>query len=225
MALLIMQQQLLSTVEAFLGRYPDLSIVPYAELGLCLRGNFHFKVSLTDGQEIEDNYLLEIIVPEGFPFALPEVKGIDGRITQETANGHLFPDGSFCLGSPLRLLKLLHANPTLVGFADKCIVPYLCAVSYKNSNGGEFIFGELDHGTPGILKDYTEMLGVSDPEQVIRALELLGMRKRVGNKKECPCGCGRRLGGCDYRIKLNEFRGLAPASWFKAQANSLKSRT
>lgn len=217
-----MQKHLLATAEEFLGHYSGMSIVPYTEPGLCLRGNFHFKVSLTEGQEIEDNYSLEIIIPKGFPFALPEVKEIDGRITHETSNGHLFSDGRFCLGSPLRLLKLLHANPTLVGFADKCIVPYLCAVSYKASHGGDFIFGELAHGTPGIIEDYTEMLGLANPEQVIKALELLGMRKRVGNKKDCPCGCGRRLGGCNYRMRLNGLRGLAPASWFKAQADSLK---
>jgi len=204
----------LNSLNQFLDDYPGMSTAPCSDAGICLRGRFRFKASISGNDELEDFYMLEIFVPDKFPQALPEVKETGGKIPR-SGNFHIYSDGSLCLGSPLRLLKKIHSAQNLTGFADKCLVPYLYAVSYKLLHGGDFVFGELAHGDQGIVDDYSIMLGLQERNQITQAIQLLGVKKRIANKRPCPCGCGKRLGACRFHHKLNEFRKMAPVSWFK----------
>jgi hypothetical protein len=207
----------LNRLSQFLRDYPGMSTAPCSVAGVLLRGKFWFKANVSGSYEIVDSYNLEIIVPDKFPHALPKVKEIGGKIPRD-GNFHVNPNGSLCLGSPLRLLKKIYGAPNLTGFADKCLVPYLYAVSYKLMHGGDFVFGELAHGEQGIADDYSIMLGLKKKHQIIPAIQLLGIKKRLANKRLCPCGCGKKLGVCPFHHKLNEFRRMAPVSWFKAHA-------
>lgn len=207
----------LNSLSQFLSDYPGISTAPCSDAGVCLRGKFRFKADVSGSDEIEASYKLEIVVPEKFPQALPKVKEIGGKIPRD-GNFHVNPDGTLCLGSPLRLLRKIHSAPNLHGFADKCLVPYLYAVSYKLMHGGDFVFGELAHDDQGIVDDYSVMLGLTERHQITQAIQLLGIKKRIANKKPCPCGCGQRLGVCPFHHKLSEFRKMAPVSWFKAHA-------
>ncbi|MBU2646979.1 hypothetical protein KKI24_19885 [bacterium] len=207
----------LNNVSQFLCDYPGMSTAPSSDTGVCLRGKFRFKADVSGSDEIVDSYNLEIVVPDKFPRALPKVKETSGKIPRD-GNFHVNPDGTLCLGAPLRLLKKVHSAPNLTGFADKCLVPYLYAVSYKLIHGGEFVFGELAHGDQGVVDDYSVLLGLKERHQITQAIQLLGVKKRIANKKPCPCGCGKRLAACPFRQKLNEFRKMAPVLWFKAHA-------
>lgn len=207
----------LDSLSQFLSDYPGMSTTPYSDAGVCLRGKFRFKASVPGCDEIDDFYKLEIVIPEKFPQAIPKVKETGGKIPRD-GNFHVNPDGTLCLGSPLRLLSKVHRTPSLTGFVDKCLVPYLYAVSHKLIHGGNFIFGELAHGDQGILEDYSVMLGLRERHQITRAIQLLGIKKRIANKRPCPCGCLKRLGVCSFHFKLNEFRKMAPVSWFKAHS-------
>lgn len=213
----------MNSLSQFLRDYPGMSTAPCSVAGVCLRGKFRFKASESGGDEIDVSYKLEIVVPDKFPQALPKVKETGGKIPCD-GNFHVNPDGTLCLGSPLRLLMKVHSSPSLTGFADNCLVPYLYAVSYKLKNGGEFLFGDLAHGDQGIVQDYSKLLGLKDGYKIDRAIQLLSIKKRIANKRPCPCGCGRRLGVCTLNKKLNEFRKMAPMSWFKAHASKEWSR-
>jgi hypothetical protein len=170
--------------------------------------------------EVCDVYELEVEVPPSFPKGIPRVKELQGKIPRN-ANFHVNGDESLCLGSPIRLLKNIGKAPTLSGFAATCIVPFLYAVTNKLQNGGQLAFSELAHGERGILDDYMELMGLKRREEVPQALDLLGIKRRIANKQACPCKCGRRLGECSFHRKLNEFRGLAPRSWFKLHHSNL----
>ncbi len=120
-------------------------------------------------------------MPAAFPRDLPRVTETGRRIPREGEH-HVNPtDDTLCLGSPLSLLLKLSTDPTLNGFAETCLVPYLHAVSYKLRHGGPFPFGELAHGTPGVLTDYRSLLCLKDDEQAREAVRLLGMKKRRAN--------------------------------------------
>jgi len=119
--------------------------------------------------------------------------------------------------------KRIRQEPTLSGFASRCVVPFLYAVSKRLLDGEDFVFSELAHGKEGILEDYLDLLALVNLDQVSYAIELLGTKRRVANKKNCPCGCGKRLGECGYHRKLNVFRNLAPRSWFLLHLQSLKT--
>ncbi len=167
--------------------------------------------------EIHDSFALQIDVPKAFPKDLPKVRETEGRIPQ-TGDYHVNQDDrTLCLGSPLSLLLKISKSPTLSGFAENCLVPYLFAISRKLKSGGSLPFGELAHGSKGMLADYIHLFGLKRPEQARYAFQLLGMKKRRANKLLCPCGCGIHLGRC----KFNEFRSLASRSWFRRACQSM----
>ncbi len=205
----------------FLAYYPGMSLQPKRHDETIVCGQFHFKATGV-GNSIEDTFELRILINQDFPNTIPEVRETAGKIPK-TGDYHINSDGTLCLGSHLRLKKVLLDNPDIVSFADKCIVPYLFNISIKLRSGGKFITGELAHGTAGIIDDYMDLFGLNAPSQVIYALKLLGMKKRIANKKKCPCGCRLRLGRCSVHHRLNVFRPVAPRSWFLKHASDVEA--
>ncbi len=169
--------------------------------------------------QIADSYELEIKIPFNFPRELPSVTEIAMRIPRDSDH-HINHDGTLCLGSPLRLRWKMARNPSLIGFANECLVPYLYGISHKIIYR-RFPFGELDHGKPGVIADYLDLFGLKTEEQVKQALILLGMKKRQANKQACPCGCGERLRACKFHNKINKFREVADRSWFRSHLSKM----
>jgi len=194
-------------LQRFLEQQPHMRIRPWSKPGLVIEGRFWFSAESAGKESINDSYDLLLEVPEAFPTVLPRVTERDYRIPRMPSY-HVNSDGTLCLGSPLRLLAKLSQKPSLPGFAAECLVPYLYAISYKLKHGGKLPFSELDHGTRGELADYAELFRLDSPEAARRAYELIRMKKRKANKLPCPCGCGRRLGKCDFNRTIRKFRGL-----------------
>jgi hypothetical protein len=121
---------------------------------------------------------------------------------------------SLCLGSRIRILHEINKNPTISGFMENCVVPFLYAIA-----SGDFIFGELAHGYEGIIDDYQDMFSVSTIKQVLDILLCISKKKRIANKDPCPCGCGYRLGKCKLRYTINKVRRLSSRNSFKAEYN------
>lgn len=203
-------------LREFLRDYPQMAIRPSAGQSLRLKGLFNFAAHHAKEGDIQDSFALEIIVPNGFPRGLPKVTETGGKIPR-SGDYHVNPDGSLCLGSPLGLLVKISKAPSLTGFADNCLVPYLFAISRKLQVGGPLPFGELAHGAKGLFLDYAQLFRLKNPEQVRYALAVLGMKKRRANKLPCPCGCGVRLGRCKFNFRLRDFRSLASRAWFRSQ--------
>lgn len=205
----------------FLADYPQMMFRPRAGKPPVLRGRFSFIAQHRDAGDIQDSFELEIEIPNAFPAEVPKVTELGGRIPRE-ADYHVNPsDGTLCLGSPLRLRKLLAEEPTLTGFAAKCLVPYLFAQSQKLAGGSGYAFGELAHGLRGMLDDYVALFGVKEFGQAVEALRLLGMKKRRANKLPCPCGCRQRLGRCRFNVRLAQFRKVATRAWFHGEREAI----
>lgn len=202
-------------LREFLRSNPGMALRPADGKELIIEGRFDFKAKAEKYSEISDGYLLRIRVPSIFPRGLPDVYELGTRIPRD-GHFHVNGDGSLCLGSRLRVLQKLSRVPTLVGFSENCLVPYLFAVSHKLIYGGDFPFGELAHGLTGELMDYIELFGVKTMEQARMAVKCLGIRERVANKLPCPCGCGRRLGRCRFNLKIKELRRLSKREWFRS---------
>ena len=208
---------LTSYMRDFVRDYDLMAIRPRTGTTPLLKGRFAFIAHHPQIGEIEDAFDLEIDVPPNFPRELPRVIETGSRIPR-TGFYHVNQrDRSLCLGSPLRLRVLLASKPSLVGFAETCLVPFLAGVSYKLKTGKPLPFGELNHGAPGALNDYQVLFEVETPDQALAALRLLGKKKRIANKLPCPCGCGVRLGRCGFRDRLIRFRALANRPWYRLQ--------
>lgn len=203
-------------LREFLRGYPEMAIRPSAGQDLRLKGRLGFMAHHAKEGDIQDSFALEIIVPSTFPKSLPTVIETGGKIPR-TGEFHVNLDGTLCLGSPLALLVKIFKSPSLSGFAESCLVPYLFAISRKLKSGSPLPFGELAHGSEGLLLDYAHLFGLKNPEQVKYAFVLLGMKKRLANKMSCPCGCGILLSRCKFNLRLREFRSLASRTWFRSQ--------
>lgn len=188
-----------------------MSIKPGSKPGLVIDGKFWFSAEPVGLETITDSYYLLLEIPEAFPRALPLVTECDYKIPR-TPYYHVNSDATLCLGSPLRLLWKLAQKPSLTGFGTECLVPYLYAISHKLKHGGKLPFSELTHGIAGELADYADLFRLASPEAARRAYELVYMKKRKANKFPCPCGCGRRLGRCEFNWTIRNFRRLLNGS-------------
>ena len=200
-----------------------MSIVPSRSTSISLGGMFVFEATAKKHPTILDSYELHIEIPENFPKSIPTVIETGNKIPK-TGNYHIYSKGELCLGSPLRLLSIIHSTPSLVKFAEKCIVPYLYAISIKLKYGGDLVFSELAHGGRGVIDDYLNLFCLQDKDQVICTLNLIAQKKRVANKKPCPCLCGNRLGKCKFNETVRRYRLMAPRLFFKEQAMLLSGK-
>lgn len=187
-----------------------------------LDGLFEFRRTYQNRDLIHDGYELRITIPEKYPEVLPRFEELEGKIPRNS-DYHVNPDGTLCLGSELRLLKQLKDTPDISLFIEKCLIPYLYAQSHKRIFGGDFVFGELQHGVLGIFEDCEHLFHLKGKDAVVYALELLGKKKRKANKCICPCGCRRKLRQCITHSRLNEFRRILQRSNYKSLALLLKN--
>lgn len=193
------------SISELLDKYHRLALAPSTEEYIVIKGKISLNHTYKNANPIEDTYELLIKVPSNFPKSIPVILETGNKIPKLNDN-HVNPDGTLCLGTPLKLQLFLVKYPSLVDFVERVLIPHLYAVSNK-LNGGEFIFGELAHGSAGELSDYEDILGVKGVVAVKNALNSLkSYKKRIANKKVCPCGCGRRLGKCMVHFKLNSTR-------------------
>lgn len=207
-------------LKDFLIDNPYMSIKPSKKEGLVLEGNFSFKTKFKDYPLVDETYKIRIYISNKFPHAIPEVMELEDKIPK-TDNYHINDDDTFCLGSPIKLLTLIDKKPTLNGFAEYCLVPFLYAISLKIKYGQDLIFGELAHGTDGIINEYMQIFDVDNKEAVKTIIRILSLKKRVSNKLFCPCQCGNRLGRCTLRFVVNKYRKFAPRSWYKEHLLSI----
>lgn len=207
-------------LQEFLLEFPSMAIRPSQGEATVIRGDFSFRATHPEFGTVTDSFELKIDISPDFPKSVPQAWELGGRIPRQAAYHINDTDGNVCLGSPIRLLLEIQAEPTLAGFAKRCLIPYFYSISRRLS-GQTLAFGELPHRTPGLLADYLEIFGLTDHFQAGQMVKYLGMKKRLANKLPCPCKCKKKLGQCSYNFKVREFRHLANRSWYRRQHQSL----
>lgn len=199
-------------LDKILRIYPGLSLRPIVKGEVRLAGRLVFDADADGLPRIEDAYEVEITVPPDFPRDLPAVKETAGRIPKSF---HTNSDRCLCLGSPVRLRLAVCRQPTLIGFLERCVIPYLYGFSHREKFG-TLPFGELDHGSKGLQQDFADLFGVESKIVAIAMVKSASMKKRDANKRPCPCGSGRRLGKCHNR-RINGMRKQLGRTWFREQ--------
>ncbi|MGL5402723.1 MAG: hypothetical protein ACRC9I_02820 [Acinetobacter sp.] len=207
-------------LEDFLRENPLMNILPTPKsrainLSGKVKLNHQFKHFPPVNRLIE----IKVTIPGGYPFEPPVFEEVGGFVPRRDAF-HVNPDGSLCLGTPLRIEAFIRKELNFNTFYKEFFIPYIYAVSLKVLNNIDFVFGELKHGNAGELEDLGEIFGLKNKSQIFGCLDALSMKKRLANKKTCPCECGMRLGACRFHYKVNQHRNLLPRRWFR----NLKSR-
>lgn len=197
-------------IAQLLDDQPGLRLIPTVDGSVMVAGTFEFNAELPGKAQVVDRYAIEISIPKNFPKEIPSVRETGGRIPRSY---HKLRDGSLCLGSPTKLRLILAESPSISRFVERCLIPYLYRYSYRGQHGVS-PFGELDHGPAGIRQDLTPLFGVDSEAAVLGFVELAAMKKRIANKKPCPCGNGLRLGRCHNR-RVNWLRDRLGRHWFR----------
>lgn len=200
-------------LKEFLSTYPNIRLIDVDADKIKLEGEYRLKAQLVGSQLIDRTFSLRLVCLSDYPSTLPTVYDLTDYFPRDQ-DFHTYSDGSFCLGSDLKIKSILTSDSSLINFFEKVVVRFLYAVSHR-IEFGNFPYGELAHGEKGLIDDYSELFRVDGKASVLQALKALGLRKRVANKLPCPCGCNKRLGSCKYRFFLNEFRGIERRFWFR----------
>ncbi len=203
-------------VRRLLREQPGLRLRPMVNGELKLIGTLAFSADAPGREQISDRYEVEIRVPRAFPQEPAFVHETGGRIPETF---HTNPDGTLCLGSPMQLRLALLRAPTLPGFVERCVIPYLYGFSYREVHG-ELPFGELAHGASGVRQEFAELFGVRSEQIAVALVRLAAMKKRVANKLPCPCGSGRRLGRC-HHLRVDYVRVQLGRHWLRKESRAL----
>ena len=181
-------------VAELTGAYPGLAFVRRRQAETVLAGSLAFEAGPDGMETISASFDIELTVPHAFPNQLPRAKETGGRIRM--GYEHVFTDGTLCLGVPIEQRRVLFQQPTLLGFVDRLLVPYLYGYCYWRKHG-RHPFGEAAHGPEGILDHYLAELGLDDPLAVLAAIRMLYEHGYSGHRS-CPCGSGRRTRACHH---------------------------
>lgn len=147
--------------------------------------------------EVEvDGFEVEISLPFDYPSRPPVVRELGSR----TAGFHTNPDGTFCLGAPLAVRATFRKDPTLLGFIDNTIVPFLFSFVYWKKFGN-LPYGELSHGAKGIVEYYRDLLDIESKQDILPLIRVLADDDYRGHIL-CPCNSGLKTRYCHGAILL-----------------------
>jgi len=205
-------------IDSLLTTHPGLRLAPSRDESIRVTGRIRFTAFINGFETIEDNYELEISIPPAFPEEVPLVLETGGRIPQDW---HRNPGKSLCLGSPTTVRLMTIRAKTMDNFVKVLVVPYLYKRSYFERHQ-TVPMGELDHGMKGVLKEFVDLFGTSEDQAAMSMVFLTSLRRRVANKRPCPCGVGKPLGRCKHRWKINELRKELGRGWFKNQFRQIE---
>ena len=180
-------------------RHPNLELLRDPSGELWARGGVGFSIE-HDGHLIEDNYNLDLRFPSDYPASPPFVFETEGKIPRDF--GHFMAAGNLCLGAPVEVQRRFSEHRRLLRFIDEQVIPYLFSYSYMRDHGN-LPFGELRHGTIGLLQYYAEFFGVA-PIEAMKLLKCLA-DDFAPPLMACPCGSELKLRDC-HGPKLEELR-------------------
>lgn len=187
-----MTDDLASQIQELTRTHRGLANVQRRGADTVISGELSFTASAEGLETITDCFIIEIIVPPNYSADLPRARETGGRIGPEYP--HRNPDGTMCLAVPIEQRRLFLKEPSLKGYVENLVVPYLYGYTYWSRHRAH-PFDEAAHGAEGIVRHYVEWLKLPDETCVLAAVcQLLEFGYR--GHHECPCGSGQRIRDC-----------------------------
>ena len=203
----------ISGLDTFLSNNYLMRVAPVTSEHLVMVGRVKISHVAKGYPVINQELKISVDIPSDYPKNPPKFRELGGFIPKNE-KFHINPDGSICLGSPFSLMVQLQADDCFNNLFENFFIPYAYACLLKINHNIDFVFGELEHGNRGEIEELAERFKVTNDDQVVKCLKALTLKKRVANKKICPCGCLRKLAECKTHEHLNSCRILLPRSKF-----------
>lgn len=179
-------------IAALTAVHKGLRNISEREGRIIVSGPLPFEASSDGFPLIADSFDLELAIPADYPEHLPSVRETSGKI--EGTYEHLYLDGTMCLGVPVEERRIFSREPSLIGFVNGLVVPYLYSYCYHKQHG-TYPFGDQLHGNAGILRHYMDALKLNDELAALAVISFLFEHGYRGHHA-CPCGSGRTVRNC-----------------------------
>lgn len=154
-----MKEELAAQLAELQAVHGDLTELEEREDETIVSGGLSFEASHDGLATIADTFEIELLVPKRYPRRLPRVRETGARIAGGYA--HVYADGGLCLAVPVEERRIFARHPSLLGFVNGLVVPYLYGYCHWRRHG-EHPFGEQKHGGEGIAQYYVETLDLKD---------------------------------------------------------------
>lgn len=186
-------------------KYPDLYLLQDA-FSSEIYGTLSMHASY-QGVELKEQYEIRIKIPPNYPESVPVSWETGSKIPFSGPRVfHKNPDASLCLASPVEVVQKFFRKKNLLNYVDSLLIPYLFSYSYLKRYR-KLPFGELRHGTEGLIQFYQNYFQVPIQECVVGFLAILG-QESFSSLLRCPCGSGKAIAIChEQKIrKLHCYR-------------------
>ena len=183
-----LQQQITELQEA----YSELNEIEVTGTETIISGLLCFSAAPKDLENICETFSIRIHVPNNYPTELPHVIEVGGKV--EKAFSHLNDDNTLCLAVPMEMRRIFKETPTLLGFVEKLVIPYLYGYVYQQKHG-TMPFGEAPHGNAGVLEYYRELFNPTNDLALLKGLYGIYQHGYRGHHS-CPCGSGIIIRKC-----------------------------
>lgn len=164
-----------------------------------ISGVISFNAHYEGLESIEDWFEVEIVVPEEYPTLLPIVSELQGKIHNNYE--HLYPNSTFCLATPLAERQAFNQEPTLLGFVNNLVIPYLYSYCFLKKYG-YYPFEDRSHGLDGIVEHYLDIFDTDAKPELFEGLFRIEKNGYRGHLP-CPCGSGNIVRKCHKDVVMD----------------------
>jgi len=187
-----MRKELVTEIAELQQVHNELTKVAAAGNETVLSGPLSFEASADGYSPITECFEIDLSIPDIYPKHLPRVRETGGKIDSDY--DHVYKDGTLCLAVPIEERRVFLEQPSLLGFVNKLVIPYLFGYCHWKIYGAH-PFEESEHGTEGIVRHYLDTLGLADEVAALTVVSFLYEHGYRGHHP-CPCGSGEKLRKC-----------------------------
>lgn len=194
-----MEKKLINEVGELVDTFDNLSIKQITHEFILVSGKISFDAGYLSLERVIDSFELDVFIPLTYPKTLPVVKETAGKITRDYE--HIYPDNSFCLAVPLEQKLFYERDPTLTGFMDNLVIPFLYSYCFWEKNS-TMPYGEMSHGTKGLAEYYLDMFETKNPAHTFDTI-VHCLKNGYNAHIPCACGSGKKTLKCHkFETKL-----------------------
>lgn len=203
--------------EELNSKYKNLNLNKNSSGIWIIEGLLQFDANDRDKKiSIQDEYNVKVTL-ENYPHNVPSAEEVGGRIPKDF---HTNYDGKLCLTAPLEAKIKFKSCPTLTGFFENLLIPYLYLFSFKEKFG-YLPYGEFSHGIKGILEWYEEFFNISSKMQILGLLRILADDDYRGHL-DCPCESSKKIRQCHGKKLIEISKYQTPLEFLEDYSKILK---
>ena len=194
-----MKKELAQEIDELQQTHKGLTGVTTTEGTTTLSGLLRFEATADGYNSLIECFQIDISIPETYSECLPQVRETENKVDRdyEHINKGGDNDGTLCLAVPVEQRRVFLEQPTLLGFVNKLVIPFLFGYCHWKKDG-TYPFGTTEHGHEGIVQHYMDILELPNESAALAVVSFL--YRGYSGQLPCPCGSGKRARKCHGEV-------------------------